>query len=140
MTDQEKKELAVSEKKTVDAESGEPTREGLTYVPHVDIAEDAESITLRADLPGIDEKDVKLELSNNTLTIRGEKRQEHEEKDRDHYRIERSYGSFQRVLSLPEDADQSGTTAKFKNGVLTVKLPRRPEEKKDLKVIDIQKE
>ena len=108
--------------------------------PNVDISAGKNEYLITTEVPGIDEKDVKLELSNNTLTIKGEKRQEHEEKDRDHYRIERSYGSFQRVLSLPEDADQSGITAKFKNGVLTVGLPRRPEKKKNVKLIDIQKE
>ncbi|MFC1657129.1 Hsp20/alpha crystallin family protein [Candidatus Moduliflexota bacterium] len=108
--------------------------------PNVDISAGKNEYLITIEVPGIDEKDVKLELSNNTLTIKGEKRQEQEEKDRDHYRIERSYGSFQRVLSLPEDADQSGITAKFKNGVLTVGLPRRPEKKKNVKLIDIQKE
>ena len=62
---------------------------------------------------------------DNTLTIRGEKRQEKEEKAKDYYRIERSYGSFQRVLSLPEDVDQDTIKATFKNGVLTVTMPRK---------------
>ena len=108
--------------------------------PNVDISSGKNEYLITVEVPGIDEKDIKLELSNNTLTVKGEKKQEQEEKDRDHYRIERSYGSFQRVLSPPEDADQNGVTAKFKKGVLTVKLPRKPEAKKDVKLIDIQKE
>ena len=66
-----------------------------------------------------------LDISGNTLTIRGEKRQEKEEKAKDYYRIERSYGSFQRVLSLPEDVDQDTIKATFRNGVLTVTMPRQ---------------
>lgn len=108
--------------------------------PNVDISAGENEYLVTVEVPGIDERDVTLEVSNNTLTIKGEKRQEQEEKDRDHYRIERSYGSFQRVLSLPEDAEQSGISAKFKKGVLTVKLPRAPDKAKDVKLIDIQKE
>lgn len=108
--------------------------------PSIDVSAGKDEYVITAEVPGIDEKDVKLELSNNTLTIRGEKRQEQEAKEREHYRVERSYGFFQRVLSLPEDADQAGISAKFKNGVLTVKLPRKPEEKRDVKLIDIKTE
>lgn len=70
-------------------------------------------------------KDVRLEVANDTLTIRGEKKQETEEKKKDFYRMERSYGAFQRVLSLPEDADQDNIRATFKKGVLTVTMPRK---------------
>lgn len=108
--------------------------------PKVDVSAGKNEYVVTAEVPGIEEGDVKLELWNNTLTIRGEKQQEREAKDRDYYRVERSYGSFQRVLSLPEDVDQAGITAKFKNGVLTVKLPRSPEEKRDVKLIDVKTE
>ena len=108
--------------------------------PTIDVSAGKNEYAITAEVPGMDEKDIKLEICNNTLTIKGEKKQEQEAKDRDHYRIERSYGSFQRVLSLPEDAEQSGIAAKFKNGVLTVKMPRKPEEKRDVKLIDIKTE
>jgi len=73
----------------------------------------------------VEEKDFNLDLSDGTLSIRGEKRQEKEEKEINYYRMERSFGSFQRVVSLPEDVDQDGITAKYAAGVLTIKLPRK---------------
>lgn len=92
--------------------------------PNVDIAETGKDYTISMEVPGVDEKDVRLELSGNTLTISGEKRQEKESKDRNWHRVERSYGSFRRVLSLPEDANTDKTEATFRNGVLTITLPR----------------
>ncbi len=72
------------------------------------------------------------------MTIRGEKKQEKEEKDKNYYRMERSYGSFQRVLSLPEDADQEGVAATFKNDVLTVTMPRKAAPQAHVRQIEIQ--
>ena len=89
-------------------------------------------------MPGVDEKDVKVEIANDTLTIRGEKKQEKEENHKNYYRMERSYGSFQRVLSLPEDADQEGVSATFKNGVLTVTMPRKAAPQANVRRIEIQ--
>jgi len=86
----------------------------------------------------VSEKDVTLEIVNNTMTIRGEKKQEKEEKEKNYYRVERSYGSFQRVLSLPQDADQEDVKATFKNGVLTVTIPRKELPKSEAKRIDIK--
>ncbi|MBW1778481.1 MAG: Hsp20/alpha crystallin family protein [Deltaproteobacteria bacterium] len=93
--------------------------------PTLDIAASDKEYTITVEIPGVDEKDVKLELVEDTLTIRGEKRQEKEENEKDFYRMERSYGAFQRVLSLPEDADQDRIQAAFKKGVLTVSIPRK---------------
>lgn len=90
------------------------------------------------EVPGVDEKDVKVEIANDTLTIRGEKTQEKEEKDKNHYRMERSYGSSQRMLSLPEDADQKGVSATFKNGVLTVAVRRKAAPQANVRQIEIQ--
>jgi HSP20 family protein len=86
----------------------------------------------------VDEKDVKLEIVNDTLTISGEKKQEKEEKEKNYYRMERSYGVFQRVLSLPEDADQDKIKATFKKGILTVTVPRKALPKSDVKQIEIK--
>ncbi len=94
--------------------------------------------TVSVEVPGVDEKDVKVEIANETLTIPGEMKQEVEEKDKNYYRIERSYGSYQRVLSLPEDADQEGVSATFKNGVLTVTMPRKAASQAHVKQIEIQ--
>lgn len=89
-------------------------------------------------MPGVSEKDAKVEISGDTLIISGEKRQEKEQRNQDFYRIERSYGSFQRVLSLPEDADQEGISASFKKGVLTIKMPRKSLPKGDVKLIEVK--
>ena len=93
--------------------------------PTLDLGATDKEYTIAVEIPGVDEEEIKLELAADTLTIRGEKRQEKEEKEKNYYRMERSYGAFQRVLSLPEDADQDAIRAKFKNGVLTVTMPRR---------------
>jgi len=105
--------------------------------PQVDIGASDKDYTITVEVPGVDEKDVKVEIANNTMTIRGEKKQEKEEKEKDFYRIERSYGSFKRVLSLPEDVNQDDVKASFKNGVLTIKMPRKALPKTDVKQIAI---
>lgn len=106
--------------------------------PTLDLGATDKEYTVSVEVPGVDEKDVKIEIANDTLTIRGEKKQEIEEKDKNYYRMERSYGSFQRVLSLPEDADQEGIKATFKNGVLTVNMPRKSVPQPDVRRIQIQ--
>lgn len=106
--------------------------------PQVDIGATDKEYSITVEVPGVDEKDVKVEIANNTLTIRGEKKQEKEEKDNNYYRIERSYGSFQRVLSLPEDAYQDGVKASFKKGVLTITMPRKALPKAEVKQIEIK--
>jgi len=106
--------------------------------PTMDIAANDKEYTVTVELPGIDENDIQLELEGDTLKIKGEKKQEKEEKEKDFYRVERSYGSFQRMLSLPEDADQAGIEAKFSKGVLTVSLPRKAAPKAEAKRITIK--
>jgi HSP20 family protein len=105
--------------------------------PTLDIAANGKEYSVSVELPGVDEKDVQLELERGTLKIRGEKKQEKEDRGNDYYRVERSYGSFQRVLSLPEDASQSGITARFKNGVLTVTIPRNEARRSEARQIPI---
>jgi len=107
--------------------------------PTLDLGATDQSYTVSVEVPGVDEKDVKVEIANDTLTIRGEKKQETEEKDKNYYRMERSYGSFQRVLSLPEDVDQKGVAATFKNGVLTITMPREVAPQAHVKQIQIQR-
>ncbi|ADH85185.1 Hsp20/alpha crystallin family protein [Desulfurivibrio alkaliphilus] len=121
-------------------------REGLTTPvaaggllrPSVDITAGDQEYTITVEVPGVVDEDVKVEISGDTMTISGEKKQEKEEKEKDYYRMERSYGSFQRVLSLPDDADADGVAANFKNGVLTITVPRRPTSDKDVKQIEIK--
>jgi len=108
--------------------------------PRVDVASTDKEYTITVEVPGVDEKDVKLELANDgALTIRGEKKHEKEQKDKNFYRVERSYGSFQRTLSLPEDTNRDQIDASFKNGVLTITCPRRAVAQIPSKRIEIKK-
>ncbi|NLX05912.1 MAG: Hsp20/alpha crystallin family protein [Phycisphaerae bacterium] len=95
--------------------------------PSVDVAESEDDVTVKADLPGVEASDLDLSVSGNTLTIRGEKKQEQEEKKRDYQFVERRYGSFCRNVTLPSPVDPDKVDATFKNGVLTVTMAKRPE-------------
>jgi HSP20 family protein len=108
--------------------------EAAVNVPAVDIEEKDNAYEITAELPGMDEKDVEVKLSNGGLLIKGEKKSEKEEKKKNYYLSERSYGSFERYFGLPEDVDADKIVASFKKGVLTVTLPKsaqaKPSEKK----------
>ena len=108
-------------------------REARRWVPPMDLVEGEEHFVLKADLPGLSEADVKLEVSDGTLTISGERRAEHEQKERGFYRIERSFGSFSRSLTLPDGVDADRIAAEFHNGVLEVRIPK-PEERKPRRI------
>jgi HSP20 family protein len=94
------------------------------WAPSVDITENKDSLTLSAEIPGVDKKDVKISLQNNVLTIEGEKKQEKEENSDGQFRSERFYGKFSRTFTLSTDIDAEKIKADFKNGVLTVTLPK----------------
>ncbi len=106
--------------------------------PDVDISEGGKGYTIRAELPGVEPEDVHLEIDGQTLAIRAEKRQEHEEEDEGYHCIERSYGAVQRVLSLPDDADADAIDARFKHGVLTLRVPRHAAPASAARRIEIQ--
>ena len=108
--------------------------------PSLDIASDGKEYSIKVELPGIDASDISIEFTGNTLKIKGEKRQEKEEKGKDFYRIERSYGSFQRILDIPEDADTDKITSRYKDGVLTIAIPRKMLPQKDTKKIEVKTE
>ncbi len=110
-------------------------------MPVADIKETRDSYKITVEIPGVDEDDVKLELADNCLTISGEKKYEKEDKDERYHSIERSYGTFRRVLSLPEDAKEDGIEASFKKGLLKITVPRREEaeRREDVKQIEIKK-
>lgn len=109
--------------------------EGSAWLPAVDIIENDDAILLKADLPGIDPKDVDIQVENATLTLRGERRQEKDVKEEDYRRIERSYGSFVRSFTLPNTVDTEKIQAEYRNGVLELTLPKRAEAKpKQIKV------
>lgn len=95
------------------------------WAPSVDILETENELLLKADLPGVEMKDVDIQLENGTLTLRGERKFESEKKDGGYHRIERSYGSFARSFTLPETVDAETVKADYKNGVLTVTLPKK---------------
>lgn len=106
-----------------------------TFVPPVDIYEDENSITLKLEIPGMQEKDLDIKLENNTLTVRGERNFEKEEKEENFHRIERRYGAFARSFTLPNTVDPESVQATYENGVLKIKLAKRAEAKpKQIKV------
>ena len=94
--------------------------------PSVDISEGKKAYTIQADLPGVDLDDVALEVEGQTLVIRAERREDREEEGEHYHYVERSRGSIQRVLSLPDDADVEAIDARFKHGVLKLKIPKHP--------------
>ena len=107
--------------------------------PSIDVSETDTEMTVDAELPGVEENDIDVTLTDNLLTIRGEKKQEKEEKKKDYRLTERSYGSFSRSMTLPFDADPNKIKAAFKDGVLTITLPKPPEVKAKVKKIAIGK-
>lgn len=109
--------------------------EGTAWSPAVDIVETENDIVLRADLPGVDPKDVDIQVENGTLTLKGERKFESDVKEDDYRRVERVYGSFLRSFALPPTVDAEKVKAEYRNGVLELKLPKRPEAKpKQIKV------
>ena len=111
-----------------------------TFTPKVDVLESDKEITVSAELPGMDEKEIEVSLTREALTIRGEKKVEKEDKGRDYYRMERSYGSFSRTVPLPEEIDQDKVAAEFKKGVLKVTLPKTAQAVKESKKITVKVE
>jgi HSP20 family protein len=107
-------------------------------MPAIDVAEKDKEYEVTAELPGIDEKDVEVKVSNDVLTIKGEKKEEKEEKKKDYHFSERRFGSFQRSFRVPEGVDTDKIEASFKNGVLTVKLPKSTEAQKKEKKITVK--
>ena len=107
-------------------------------VPAVDVLEKDGNLILRAELPGLSEKEIALKIEGNVLTLSGEKKLESEDKQDNYHRIERSYGAFSRSFTLPEAADREKINADYKNGVLTVTVPLKAEAKPRTVPITIQ--
>jgi HSP20 family protein len=106
--------------------------------PAVDVTESEKGYEITAELPGMEEKNIEVKVSNGTLTIKGEKQEEKEEKKKDYYLHERRFGSFERSFSLPDGVDADKIEAGFKKGVLTVTLPKKPEAQKPAKKIEVK--
>ncbi len=101
-----------------------PNETASDVTPRVDVSETDKEIDIDAELPGLEDKDIDVTLSGDTLTIRGEKKSEHEEKKKNYYVSERSSGSFSRSIQLPFDADPNNISAKFDKGVLHIAIPK----------------
>lgn len=112
---------------------------GASY-PKIDFHETEKEFRLSAELPGMSEEDIELDLSQNVLTIKGEKKEERVEDDKGWYRMERQYGSFSRSIPLPSEVESSAIEATMKNGVLRVLMPKKVEEEKPSKSISIKKQ
>jgi len=98
-------------------------RELRTFSPAIDVQETDKGVTVTAELPGLDEKDVEVTLGDGTLTVRGEKKEEREERGKQYRQREMSYGAFNRVIRLPDGIDTEKVDARFKNGILTITAP-----------------
>jgi HSP20 family protein len=106
-----------------------------SFAPAVDVYEDDHQVTLKIEIPGIDEKDIDVRLENNTLTVHGERKLEKEEKEENYRRVERQYGSFTRSFTLPTTVDAEGVSAQYDKGVLKIKLAKKAEAKpKQIKI------
>jgi HSP20 family protein len=121
-----------------DSEFFRRPRLSSAWNPSVDIAEKDNMLEITADLPGIDEKNIEVKLSGGILTVKGTREEHKEEKKKDYYLSERQFGAFERSFRVPESVDSEKIDAHFKNGVLTVSLPKKPEAVKAEKKIDIK--
>jgi len=107
------------------------------YHPQIDVSGDSNCYEINLDVPGLTESDLSLEVKDDVLTINGQKEERSEDKDKHYYRVERSYGSFQRTLALPDDAIGDEIIANLDKGVLRLEIPRRETEKQEIKRISI---
>ena len=117
---------------------GEEDMTHSTWSPAVDIYETAENIIIKAEIPGVNKKDISVEVKNDSLYLKGERKFEKELKEENYHRMERSYGSFSRVFSLPTSVEQDKIKAKFKHGVLQISIPKLEEEADKSVNIDVE--
>ena len=116
-------------------ESREESLTTSTFAPPVDVYEDEHNVTLKIEVPGIDEKDIDVRVENNVLTVHGERKFEKEEKEENFRRVERQYGSFTRTFTLPTTVDAEKVSANYEKGILKITLPKKAEAKpKQIKV------
>ncbi len=115
-----------------------PERFGVSrFAPAFDVSETDDEFLVKAELPGVDPKDVEVSLSGNVLTVKGEKREGKEEKHEDRHRVERSFGSFSRSFTLPSEVKEDSVKAAYKDGVLSLNLPKADSAKKKTITIDV---
>ncbi len=109
-----------------------------TWSPAVDIYETADSLVIKAEIPGVDKNDISVEVKDNTLYLKGERKFEKGIKEENYHRMERSYGSFSRVFSLPTTVDQNKVKASYKNGVLEITIPKIEEAKPKQITVEVE--
>ncbi|HEY1897260.1 MAG TPA: Hsp20/alpha crystallin family protein [Terracidiphilus sp.] len=118
-----------------DMNDGDSPLTAASFVPAVDIYEDSKKVVLKLEVPGINEKDLDIRVENNTLTVKGERKFEKEEKEENFHRIERRYGTFYRAFTLPSTVDTEHVQANYENGILKLELSKKPEaQPKQIKV------
>lgn len=110
------------------------------FSPNIDVVENDKEIRISAELPGMEEKDIEVSLTKDSLSIRGEKKEEKEDKGKGYYRMERSYGSFSRTIPVPVEVDTDKVEAKFKKGVLNITLPKTAKAVAETKKIPVKAE
>ena len=108
------------------------------FTPRIDVKEDDASYEIAAELPGLEEKDIEISVSDGSLVLRGEKSSDSEEKEGKYYRQERIYGRFERTFHLPDGVEADKIEAKFKNGVLAIHLPKKEEAKKVVRQVEVK--
>ncbi|MBX5135346.1 Hsp20/alpha crystallin family protein [Rhizobium lentis] len=117
---------------------GFPSLSGWAAAPAVDVIEKDDAFEITAEMPGLDQKNIEVTLSNSYLTIRGEKQEEKEDKQKEYHVSERRYGSFQRTFQIPDGVDANKVDATFTNGVLKVRLPKSADAKKNERKVEIK--
>lgn len=109
-----------------------------TFQPSIDVSDTDKEIKIAAELPGMDEKDIELSLTRDSLTIKGEKKAEKEQKEKNYHRVERTYGAFSRTIALPVEVNTDKADAVYRNGVLMVTLPKTEKAIKETRKIPIK--
>ena len=122
-----------------DLNDGEDPVAASSFVPAVDIYEDPQKVVLKLEVPGIEEKDLDVRVENHTLTVKGERKFEAEEKEQNFHRIERRYGSFYRAFTLPSTVDTESVAASYNAGVLKLELKKKPEAQPKQIKINVEK-
>jgi HSP20 family protein len=107
------------------------------WAPAIDVYENDDKVVVKTELPGLSEKDIEVDILGDTLTIKGEKRKEEEKKDKHYHRVERTYGSFHRTVTLPGMVESEKAKASFKNGVLEITIPKKEEAKPRQVKVDV---
>lgn len=115
---------------------GRMEEDSIVWAPRMDVEETDDAYIIHADLPGIDKKNLHISLQDNVLTIKGERKYEEKKETKNHFQLERAYGNFYRTITLPEKVKEEEIKAKYKDGVLTITLPKSEEAKP--KMIEIQ--